>query len=111
MEAPGLWQDQHFAGASWQFLPQDQIFKFFILSWDSENRVQSRFSLLASACGPEALCRVLAAWIAGVEKDEASRGVPAAQIQAVLDGESIIGCNPCRSVMGDAGGLGLGSLP
>ncbi len=33
--------------------------------------MQSRFGLLASACGPEALCRVLAAWIAGVEKDEA----------------------------------------
>ena len=60
--------------------------------------MQSRFGLLASACGPEALCGVLAIWIAGVEKDEASRGVPSAQfwaqIQAVLDGESIIGCNP-----------------
>ena len=59
---------------------------------------QSRWGLLSDAYEAEDLCRILATWIAGVEKEELTRGVPSAQfwtqVQGVLAAECILGCNP-----------------
>ena len=59
---------------------------------------QSRFGLLSAAYDPEELCQALPAWIAAIEIDEAAKGVPStefwAQVQGVLEGDCILGCNP-----------------
>ena len=59
---------------------------------------QSRFGLLSAAYSPEELCRALPAWITEVETDESARGVPSTQywtqVQGVLEGDCILGCNP-----------------
>ena len=59
---------------------------------------QSRFGLLSATYDPEELCQALPAWIAAIEIDEAAKGVPStefwAQVQGVLEGDCILGCNP-----------------
>ena len=59
---------------------------------------QSRWGLLACAYDAEDVCGALTTWIAGVEKEELTRGVPSAQfwtqVQGVLMAECILGCNP-----------------
>ena len=59
---------------------------------------QSRWGWLAAAYEAEEMCRALPRWIAEVELDELSRGVPSAQfwtqVQGVLEAGCILGCNP-----------------
>lgn len=59
---------------------------------------QSRFGLLAAAYGKEEFYGALPRWIADMERIEASKGVPSAQfwtqLQSVLGGDLILGCNP-----------------
>lgn len=59
---------------------------------------QSRWGLLSAAYGAEDLCAALPAWIAGVDKEEGTRGVPSAQfwtqVQGVLEADCVLGCNP-----------------
>ena len=59
---------------------------------------QSRWGLLSAAYDAEDLCAALPAWIAEVDKDEGTRGVPSAQfwtqVQGVLGADCILGCNP-----------------
>ena len=59
---------------------------------------QGRWGLLTAAYDPQDVCAALPAWVAQVEKDEATKGVATSQfwhgIRAVLDAECIVGCNP-----------------
>ena len=59
---------------------------------------QGRWGLLTTAYAPHDVCAALPAWVAQVEKDEATKGVPTSQfwhgVRAVLDAECIVGCNP-----------------
>jgi hypothetical protein len=57
---------------------------------------QSRWGWLAAAFEAEVVCAALPRWIAGVDQDELSRGVPSAQfwtqVQGVLEVGCILGC-------------------
>ena len=59
---------------------------------------QSRWGWLAAAYEAEDVCAALPRWIAGVDQDELSRGIPSAQfwtqVQEVIEASCIIGCNP-----------------
>ena len=59
---------------------------------------QSRWGWLTAAYEAEDTCVALPRWIAGVEHDELSRGVPSAQfwtqVQGVIEAGCVIGCNP-----------------
>ncbi len=52
---------------------------------------------LAATYAAEVICEALPSWIAGVDLEEHSRGVPSAQfwtqVQGVLEVDCIIGCN------------------
>jgi hypothetical protein len=53
---------------------------------------------MQTAYDPEELFQALPAWIAAIDIDEAAKGVPStqfwAQVQCVLQGDCILGCNP-----------------
>ena len=83
---------------------------------------QGRWNLLASANDVEDVCAALPWWIARVEQEEKSKGIPSAQfwkgIKIVLDLDCSIGCNPrvapscfpqALNGQGEARGIGLPS--
>ncbi len=59
---------------------------------------QSRWGLLSAAYDAEDLCAALPAWMAGVDKEEGTRGVPSAQfcaqVQGVLEADSSMQSRP-----------------
>ena len=59
---------------------------------------QGRWGILTAAYDPEDVCAALPAWVAQVEKDEATKGVATSQfwhgVRAALNAECIVGCNP-----------------
>jgi len=59
---------------------------------------QGRWGLLKGAYNARDVCAALPAWVAQVEKEEATKGVASAQfwsgVRAALDADCIVGCNP-----------------
>ena len=59
---------------------------------------QGRWGILTAAYDSEDVCAALPAWVAQVEKDEATKEVATSQfwhgVRAALNAECIVGCNP-----------------
>ena len=83
---------------------------------------QGRWSLLTVEYDPEEMCASLPGWIAQVEKEETSKGVPSAQfwkeLRTALALDCIVGCNPLvapssfpRALNGQGEGWGFNLSP